>query len=339
MPVIFSILPEYCEAFKQPEATQKADLRSLFSENYAACTYETLTQKAESFLSAYVLSDDTVKRVEASTKQQSRSQQWFLHRAGRVTASVMRRVCHTNVDKPSVSLLKIVCYPEKQSLRTPAVMWGINHEQDALRAYQAKVSSKHKHFTCQRSGLHLSTEHPFVGATPDALVSCTCCGKGVAEFKCPYLLCNAKDFNSANTCLTEVNGVMELQKSHAYYYQVQTQMAICDVDYCDFVVWAPHLLHVERIRRDTQFCNEMFSCARKFFVKAVLPELFSKYFTRQQNNTQDTFCFCNGPETGKMIACDNVQCVHKWFHFSCVQLTRAPKTKKWYCPMCKNEGK
>lgn len=237
-----------------------------------------------------------------------------------------------------MSLLKEICYPENRSLRTPAVMWGINHEQDALKAYEAHERLKHEQFTCRRSGLHLSTTHPFAGATPDALVSCICCGKGVAEFKCPYVLRDATNFSSANTCLAEVNGVMQLQPCHAYYYQVQAQMAVCDVNYCDFVVWAPHLLHIERIRRDTEFCKNMLSTARKFFVKAILPELFGRYFTRQQSSSQETYCFCNGPEVGKMIACDNAQFTLKWFHFTCVRLSRVPKTKKWYCPQCDKEG-
>ncbi|KAH7949036.1 hypothetical protein HPB49_004241 [Dermacentor silvarum] len=92
VPAIFSILPGYCEAFKKPEPKHKVDLRCLYSEDNAACTYEALVQKSENFVSAYVMSDDTVKRVEASTRQQNHSQQWFLYRAGRVTASVMKRL-------------------------------------------------------------------------------------------------------------------------------------------------------------------------------------------------------------------------------------------------------
>ncbi|CAL8261311.1 unnamed protein product [Boreogadus saida] len=36
---------------------------------------------------------------------------WFDQKAGRVTASNIRAACHTDPDKPAVSLLKKLCYP------------------------------------------------------------------------------------------------------------------------------------------------------------------------------------------------------------------------------------
>ena len=32
----------------------------------------------------------------------------------------------------------------------------------------------------------MSTEYPFLGASPNALVECSCCGEGVLEIKCPF---------------------------------------------------------------------------------------------------------------------------------------------------------
>lgn len=135
----------------------------------------------------------------------------------------------------------------------------------------------------------------------------------------------------------EVNGTIQLQRSHAYYYQVQTQMDVCQVKYCDFVVWEPSLLQMKRIKWDEDLCANIFSISRRFFVSAVLPELYAKYSTRQNSVgtnalCQKPYCFCNGAEKGKMVACDNEACTYTWFYFSCVRLTRAPKTKQWYCP-------
>lgn len=345
VPAVFSVLPDYCSTFREPVRKQPAHLRNLFCEEAQQDSLDMLIEKADNFMLSFEVSETTAKKVEAATKDQSRSPQWFQHRAGRVTASVMKSVCTTSTDKPSVSLVKKVCYPEKEQLAVPAVMWGVNHEIDAFRAYEAQERRKHIDFACTRSGLHLSSAYPFVGATPDAVVSCACCGKGVVEFKCPFLLKDAKDFNAAKTCLTDSNGAFQLQRGHAYFYQVQTQMAVCQVDYCDFVVWAPSLLHIERIEKDVPFCETMLAAARVFFTKVVLPELFSKYVTRQQqcpqvaSTQQNAYCFCGGPETGKMVACDNKACAYTWFHFSCVGLKRAPKAKHWYCPQCKGESK
>lgn len=169
--------------------------------------------------------------------------------------------------------------------------------------------------------------------------------KGSHTFlKCPFLLKDAQDLNAAKTCPANANGAFQLERSHSYYYQVQTQMTVCQVDHCDFVVWAPFLLHVERIGRDVLFCDAIFDTARDFFRKAVLPELFYKYSTRQQHcpqvaSQQNAYCFCGGPETGKMVACENKSRAYMWFHFSCVGLKRAPKTKHRHCPRTVQGGK
>lgn len=340
-PAVFSVLPEYCESFQEPVKTQPAHLRKLYLEENLEDNLDTLLKKADDFLATFSIRDDTVKTVEAATRQQSNSPDWFLYRAGRVTASVMKSVCHTSVQSPSLSLVKSICYPEKNSLRVPAVMWGLEHEQDAFEAYKAKEATKHQNFECHRSGLHLSAAYPFIGATPDAITSCSCCGRGVVEFKCPFLLRDAQDITTSISCLSYTGGKLQLLDNHAYYYQIQTQMTVCHVDFCDFVVWGPNVLHIERVRRNDQFCRNIFSSARQFFRNVILPELLSRYYTRQDRSREEQpadtveYCFCRGPDTGKMVACDNEACSYKWFHFSCVGLKRAPKEKKWFCPECK----
>ena len=61
--------------------------------------------------------------------------------------------------------------------------WGLSHERCALKAYTLNISCKHKSFCLTKSGLHLSSKWPYLGATPDGLVSCDCCGKGTVEVK------------------------------------------------------------------------------------------------------------------------------------------------------------
>lgn len=46
------------------------------------------------------------------------------------------------------------------------------------------------------------------------------------------------------------------------------------------------------------------------------------------------YCYCNGPGTGRMVACDGKHCEREWFHFRCIGLKTAPTTKKWYCDDC-----
>ena len=40
-------------------------------------------------------------------------------------------------------------------------------------------------------------------------------------------------------CFTISNGQLKLRKSHSYYYQVQLQLLVTDLDFCDFVLHSP----------------------------------------------------------------------------------------------------
>ena len=55
-------------------------------------------------------------------------------------------------------------------------------------------------------------------------------------------------------CLKSIgNGKYELKTDHSYYYQVQLQMILCDVGFCDFVIWKNDELIVLRINKDGRF--------------------------------------------------------------------------------------
>lgn len=45
----------------------------------------------------------------------------------------------------------------------------------------------HEKANLDPSGLHVDEIHPFLGASPDGLISCKCCGEGLIEIKCTYM--------------------------------------------------------------------------------------------------------------------------------------------------------
>ena len=55
-----------------------------------------------------------------------------------------------------------------------------------------EMKKKHSDFKISEVGLVLHLLYPFLGATPDGLVSCSCHGDGTLEIKCPYS-CREKD--------------------------------------------------------------------------------------------------------------------------------------------------
>lgn len=145
-----------------------------------------------------------------------------------------------------------------------------------------------------------------------------------------------KASNDPNFCLENLHGNQTLKRTHPYFFQVQAQMALCNVAYCDFVVWTPLSMHIERVLRDEAFFDSV-PAAKKLFTHVIMPELFAAYFTRKAttnkctDNIENAYCFCRGPESGKMLACDDPECKYQWFHYTCIGITRAPKQKHWYC--------
>lgn len=120
--------------------------------------------------------------------------------------------------------------------------------------------------------------------------------------------------------------------------------------YCDFVLWTENDIHIERIYPDDNFWHtNVLDHVQPFFTRAILPELLGKFYSRTSNepirspsspvrpeaDEPPTYCYCNGPDEGPMVGCDNPLCTFRWFHLDCLGLKAEPKAKQWYCPDCR----
>ena len=39
----------------------------------------------------------------------------------------------------------------------------------------------------------------------------------------------------------------------------------------------------------------------------------------------EKYCYCGGPDEGRMIACKNSDCAIEWFHTSCLMINTIPR--------------
>ena len=354
-PIILSVIQPYSNNFVLSIDHLPKLLQGLYKPAYLESDYSELLKLAESHLRDEV-TPGMVDHLAELTCKQSHSQEWFKYRAGRITASRFRQVLHTNCDQPSLSLLKSICYPETHRFSTKATTWGCEHEKDALTAYKVQMSASHEDLNVTTCGFYVSTTHPFLGASPDALTECQCCGRGVVEVKCP--LCAQENSlaeearRGRNFCLQErCDGRYELRHQHDYYYQCQLQMYATGRGFCDFVVWTQKELHIERLTLDEALITSALPTAKKFFNCCILPELIGKWYTRprpttenndphMQEDEEDDGSWCHFKQTkgGDMVGCDNRSCSTKWFHLECVGLSTVPRGK-WYCTTCKRNKK
>ncbi|KAI4798168.1 hypothetical protein KUCAC02_022239 [Chaenocephalus aceratus] len=125
-----------------------------------------------------------VERIGNVTKLQSKSLVWNEQRAGRITSSVSHSVLRTSTSKPSQCLIKSTCCDRPSKLKTTAMMWGNEHEQVARQQdADGAVSSVRSDLKVNNCGLLIRREQPFLAASPDAMLACSCHGMGVLEIK------------------------------------------------------------------------------------------------------------------------------------------------------------
>lgn len=352
-PIILSVTQPYSNNFVLSSDHLPKLLQGLYQPAYLESDYTELLKLAESHLHEEV-TPAMVDHLAQLTCKQSKSREWFKYRAGRITASRFRQVLHTDCHRPSLSLLKSICYPEIHRFSTKATTWGCEHEKYALIAYKDKMSVSHEDLNVTSCGFYLSTEHPFLGASPDALTECKCCGQGVVEVKCP-LGAQESSFAEAaredrNFCLQEYcDGKYKLKRQHDYYYQCQLQIFVTGRSFCDFVVWTQKELHFERLTLDETLITSALPTAKTFFNICILPELLGKWYTRRHPTTGDndpleyedddgSWCHCKERRGGEMIGCDNKSCATKWFHLECIGLSTVPRGK-WCCTTCQHNRK
>jgi len=262
--------------------------------------------------------------------------------------------------------VKSVCYPQNGTFTADATNWGCSHEKSALTMYKEKMEVSHDNFDISVSGFNINPDFPHIGATPDALVRCDCCGNGAVEVKCPYCARDstveeyATSTERSRTCLSKDGDSLTLKKDHGYMYQIQTQIHVCNVEFADFVLWTKKDIHIERIERDSTLWIDMYNNSLSFFRKAILPELIGKFYSRPvtssalqevcmlqttsiENSSSSSkdlgFCYCGGPEDiDDMIGCDNENCKLQWYHLGCLKIKCVPKGK-WFCPECRKLSK
>ena len=131
----------------------------------------------------------------------------------------------------------------------------------------------HAEFEVETTGLHVNPKYPYLGASPDGLVTCACCGNGLLEVKCPYSVHQSPPTCAAYLHASE-NGGYSLSRDHEYYFQIQGQMGITERPYCDFVCWTLVDIHRERIEYDPVFFSGMDVKLRSFFLSVIFPVFF-----------------------------------------------------------------
>lgn len=158
--------------------------------------------------------------------------------------------------------------------------YGNEHESVAKKLYIEKVKPFHTKFKVNKCGMLVSQENPLIRATPDGIVSCKCCGSGLLEIKCPFTSGYLTGIELAqipgyHVTTTGEDGKVQLKLSSPWYTQIQTQLGVSGLPWCDFVMFTQKDITVERIFFDKSMFSENEKKAMKCYNRFVLPKLLA----------------------------------------------------------------
>ena len=135
----------------------------------------------------------------------------------------------------------------------------------------------------------MDQELGFLGASPDGIVR----GKtdvGLLEIKCPLSSDSVSELAAGRGfCLEATAKGLQLKRSHAYYSQVQMQLAVTQMKWADFVVFTSNgsssSMHVERVHYDDGFWQQALEKVITFYKKFVSIKPFQHTSRRKKSLT------------------------------------------------------
>lgn len=187
-----------------------------------------------------------------------RTDEWYLARLGKVTASRISDVIAKTRNGYGASrtnymgelLLERITGKRTEGFVSAAMQFGTDNEPDARRAYSFYADAD-----VEEVGFILHPEIIDAGCSPDG-----CVGKsGLVEIKVPQ-------------AATHLNTLLTGAIDERYIKQMMFQMACTEREWCDFCSYQPafpaHLqLFVQRIRRDDELISELERESRLFIVE------------------------------------------------------------------------
>ena len=208
--------------------------------------------------------------IEEATRGQADSLQWFEHRRGRISASIAHQVLTKKNKLDPVhfhypNLEQTIVRKTERNLNVPSWVYGRYLENEAVTAYEKMLQPQHTFLTIKTCGLFVAHNAIYMCAFPDRLVECMCCGQGLLEVKCPYTCINSSPAETTLSFVIRESHTLKLKKVHAYYTQVQMQMAITGRKWCDFIVYSKLSHVIDCLYCDESFCKPLFPTCEVFF--------------------------------------------------------------------------
>jgi putative phage-type endonuclease len=220
--------------------------------------------------------DKTLQIIDSHPKHAQRSQEWYHFRWERLTASDLGKAVGDRGDKSrleliyqkSVSLDQYIKQRDSFQLTGAAIQHGVCFEQVANELYELKNNVTVIEYGCLP---HLYID--YLAASPDGICKSRETNPNyhgrMLEIKCPYSRI--------------INGIPKTE----YYMQVQLQLEVCDLEYCDFLE-----CDIRVYTGMTHFLNDSppGEISYKFTASGNRKGVIYEYYERGSNSMKYKYC-------------------------------------------------
>ena len=235
------------------------------------------TYNYDELISSIKFKQEEIIEVEKVTRGQSDNKKWSEFRQGMITASNFKKVYSRRDTTDPAALVKYLIEGThfKYGALPDAIKWGKTKESVARAMFVRIHSQEHGKLVYKEQGLIIDTDIPFLGASPDGLISCKSCGEFLIEIKCPFSKRNFYPKHAAldNSCFVDKDKKIKLKDSSYYYAQIQGQLAIAGLKLCKLIIYTVKGIQVVDVEYSETFWAECRNRLCTFFKNALLPEL------------------------------------------------------------------
>ncbi|XP_077548147.1 uncharacterized protein LOC144160941 [Haemaphysalis longicornis] len=211
------------------------------------------------------LSMEEAHELEKMTRGQN-TPLWLEERKKRITAS---RFGDVVLRKAAVSEKFIASFLKQGNCTTHYMKVGHDNEENAISKYK-ELRGVEVHPV----GLCVNPGAPFLGASPDGLVW----DKTNNDFGLVEVKTLAKAMEDGLTVEEAIQKRLvpffkegKLSERHKYFYQIQGQLGVTGLTWCDLVVDSGGDIYVERIMFDAQVWEDMFAILQRFYTTHLEP--------------------------------------------------------------------
>lgn len=208
----------------------------------------------------FAVTAEDVKRIEQA---EQRSDAWKAARKWRLTGSNFGAAAGHNPYKSPEGLVVDMLWGNFTG--NAATEWGTQYEPVACAMYEARMRQQWPDFVVQHKGLIVIPDTPFIGVSPDGLCRYWDAAAGhyvtfLLEIKCPFRWKQDKFYDG--------------HVPTYYYDQIQGIMGFLGLPFCDFVVWTPAGMEINRVQYDpAYFCDVLKPLLLAWYEKLFYPKL------------------------------------------------------------------